>query len=190
MCFQKNDIQNAGMNFIKKHFLKKYISDRKVVRNINVASLPQATKVGLLCNITTEDTYKDIYAVFSSLQHPNRSIWLMGYIDDKMVPFYCLQQLSADFFCNKDLNWYGKPEKVQIEDFIKSDFDVLIDFSQKPHDPIRLILNLSHAHFIVGSLKDNAPFYDLLIHADQQFENKELLRHINHYTQQLKGEKL
>lgn len=176
------------MNFIKKHFFKKYIAERKIVRSVEVVSLQKAKRIGILCNITTESTYKDIYAVFSSLQSANRMVWLAGYIDDKMVPFYCIQQLSADFFCNKDLNWFGKPEKVQINDFINTEFDLLLDFTHQPYSVIQLMLALSHAHFIVGSQKENAQYYDLLINSDTEIENCDLLKHIAHYTQQLIGE--
>ncbi len=175
------------MNFIQRFFLKRYIADNKNVRKPEVISLRDAKNVGILCNITTEDSYKDIYAVFSHLQSAKRSVWLMGYIDDKSIPFYCLQQLSADYFCNKDLNWYGKPEKVQIHDFINTDFDVLIDFSHDVFDPIRLIMSLSPAKFIIGSEKQNVEFYDLLIQSEHTISNMELLKNITHYTNQLAG---
>ncbi|MCQ2262723.1 MAG: hypothetical protein MJZ70_00400 [Bacteroidales bacterium] len=175
------------MNFIKRYFNKRYISENKKVRNPQVVSLRDAKNVGILCNITTEDTYKDIYAVFSRLQTADRAVWLMGYIDDKQVPFYCLQQLSADYFCNKDLNWYGKPEKVQIRDFANTEFDILIDFSHDVFDPLRLIMNLSPAKFIVGSEKRNVDCYDLLIQTEKEISNIELLKNITHYTNQLSG---
>src|SRR5574344_1127236 len=178
------------MNFIKKHFLKKYIAERKAVRSVDVVSLQRAKSVGLLCNITTEDTYKEIYEVFASLQAANRYVWLLGYIDDKIVPFYCLQQLSADYFCNKDLTWYGKPEKVQVDDFLKTEFDILIDFSNERSDIFELILSLSRAHFIVGAQQEYANSYDLLIQTDKPMEHRELLKTITYYTQQLKGESL
>lgn len=190
MYFKKNEEQIAGMNFIKKHFLKKYIAERKAVRSVDVVSLQRAKSVGLLCNITTEDTYKEIYEVFASLQAANRYVWLLGYIDDKIVPFYCLQQLSADYFCNKDLTWYGKPEKVQVDDFLKTDFDILIDFSNESSDIFELILSLSRAHFIVGAHQEYSNYYDLLIQTEKPMEHWELLKNITYYTQQLKGESL
>ena len=72
------------MNFIQRFFLKRYIADNKNVRKPEVISLRDAKNVGILCNITTEDSYKDIYAVFSHLQSAKRSVWLMGYIYRKL----------------------------------------------------------------------------------------------------------
>ena len=175
------------MNFIKKYVTKKYVAENKPVRDIVVTSLQKAKRVGILCKITDEDSYKDIYAVFSSIQSADRSVNMLGYIDDKEVPFYCLQQFSADYFCNKDLNWYGKPEKVQIHDFMNLDFDILIDFTHEPVDVIRLILSLSPAHFIVGSAPENKEFYDLIISSESPLSNAELLKNIDLYTKNLTG---
>lgn len=175
------------MNFIQRHFAKKYIAENKKVRTPEVVSLRDAKNVGILCNITTEDTYKDIYAVFSKLQSATRSVWLVGYIDGKAIPFYCLQQLSADYFCNKDLNWYGKPMKGQVQSFCKTEFDVLLDFSHDVFEPLRFIMSVTPAKFIIGSEKRNADFYDLLIQSDEELSNMELLKNINHYTNQLSG---
>ena len=176
------------MNFIKRHFIRKYIADNKPVREVNIVSLQKAKTVGLICNITTEDTYKEIYAVFSKLQNANRAVWLMGYIDDKEVPFYCLPQFTADFFCNKDLNWYGRFEKQLTREFAEKDFDILIDFSHQPFDPIRLIMSISKAHLIVGAQKDNAPYYDLFINSEEELTHAALLKNVETYTRKLSGE--
>lgn len=176
------------MGLIKKHLIKKYISENKKVREPQILALRNAKRIGILCNITTEDTYKDIYAVFSKLQTTQRSVWMMGYIDDKAVPFYCLQQLSADYFCNKDLNWYGKPEKGQIKDFVNMEFDMLIDFSHDVFDPLRLIMAITPAKLIVGSEKRNTEYYDLLIQSEEPLSNMELLHNIDKYTLKLAGE--
>lgn len=176
------------MNFIKRHFIKKYIADNKPVRDINVVSLQKAKTVGLICNITTEDTYKEIYAVFSHLQNANRSVWLLGYINDKEVPFYCLPQFKADFFCNKDLNWYGRIEKKLTKEFAEKDFDILIDFSHQPFDPIRLIMSISRAHFIVGAQKENMSYYDLLINSEEELNHAALLKNVETYTRKLSGD--
>ncbi len=177
------------MGFIQKQLVKRYIADNKVDRKARVCALHKAVKVGILCNITTEDTYKEIYAVFDKLQtFADREVWLLGYVDSDAVPFYCHQQLKADFFCNKDLNWYGKPEKVQVTDFQKVDFDILLDFTHAPFAPIKMLLAVSPAHFIVGSEKSNAEYYDLLINTDAALSHQDLYRNIDQYTKNLTGE--
>ena len=112
---------------------------------------------------------------------------MVGYINGKTIPFYCLQQLSADYFCNKDMNWYGKPTKGQVQAFCKTEFDILLDFSHDVFDPLRFIMAITPAKFIIGSEKRNVEYYDLLIQSDEELSNMELLKNINHYTNQLSG---
>ena len=94
---------------IKNYFLQKYLTENKKVRQRQILSLQQARTIGILCEITDENSYKDIFRVFSMLQATGQNVKLIGYINEKEVPFFCLQQLSADYFSNKHLNWYGNP---------------------------------------------------------------------------------
>lgn len=151
-------------------------------------SLQRAKYIGILCDIDSEEAYKEIYSIFSKLQGVNRSVWLLGYVDDKTVPFYCLPQLTADFFCQKDLNWYGRVEKIQAKEFAEKEFDILMDYTRQPVEPVRMLLSISAAHLIVGGQNENADLYDLLIRSDEEFTHKELLTHIDNYTKQLSGD--
>lgn len=171
--------------FIKRYALKKHLSEHKVTRDRKVVSLRNAKNIGIVAEITDEDSYKEIFAVFSKLQTISK-VQMVGYIDEKMVPFYCLDQLAADYFCKKDLNWYGKPEMVQVSDFINTDYDILIDFTRRDLAPIQYMLTLSKAQFIVGGNKENQEFYDLIIEGTDS--HKKLLENIYVYTQKLIGE--
>ncbi len=175
------------LNLIKNYFFKKYIRENKVVKNPKLITLQRAKSIGFICNITDEDSYKDMFSLFSKFQNSNRSLWLMGYIDDNFVPYYCLQQLTADFFCNKELNWFGKPNKVQIDDFLKKDFDILIDFTKKPHKPVEYILNLNNAGLVIGGNQYNRNDYDIFID-NPNSDNYNLLENIHKYTLKLMGD--
>lgn len=177
-----------AFHWIKSLLINRYLSDNKVVRQSKIISLPRAQKIGFLCEITDEDSYKEIFALFSQIQRNNRNLWLMGYIDSKEVPFYCIQQLTADYFSNKELNWYGKPIKVQIFDFANTEFDILIDFTNRSLLPIRSILSLSRAKFIIGANNSNKGYYDLHIDLNTPFSPRTLLENIHIYTQKLTGE--
>lgn len=161
----------------------------QVVRNKQLISLDKAKDIGLLCKITDEDSYKEINAVFTHLPKSlDRTLWLMGYCDGKIVPYYCLQQLTADFFCNKDLNWFGRPIKVQITDYISREFDMLIDFTHDENEPVKTILSLSNARFITGSNPTNYEFYDLFIDTDETLSHRALVNQIGNYTNKLTGD--
>ena len=176
------------LNWLKKKLLNKYIADKKGIRSKKITSLQQTVSIGIICTIDSEDAYKDIFSIFSALQQNNKTVRLVGYIDSKAVPFYCLTQLTADYFCQKDLNWYGKPTVVQVYDFMDMDFDMLIDFSHGQYSPLQLICQLSKAKFITGSNPYHTDLYDLHISGDVM-DNRSLLNTIDKYSRNLIGEK-
>ena len=173
-------------SFIKKYFFNKYLAENKPNRNVSIVSLSRARSIGILCEITDEDSYKEIFYIFSKLQEHGHQVRLIGYVNDKEVPFYCLPQLTADYFSQKHLNWYGIPNMVQIQDFLKEDYDLLIDFNYRPQLPIRAILSLSHAKFIVGREPESQCFYDLFIDSVKTNYLK-YLEAVSIYTEKLTG---
>lgn len=172
-------------DFIKKYALKKYLAEHTVVRDRQLVSLRNAKNIGVIAEITDEDSYKDVFAIFSKLQSICK-VQMVGYIDEAAVPFYCLEQLAADYFCRKNLNWYGKPDVVQVDDFVSTDFDILIDFSHTNLAPVHYMLTLTQAKFVVGGNAANKDYYDLTIEGVDS--NKKLLENTYIYTQKLKGE--
>ena len=55
-------------SFIKKYFFNKYLAENKPDRNVSIVSLSRARSIGILCEITDEDSYKEIFYIFSKLQ--------------------------------------------------------------------------------------------------------------------------
>jgi hypothetical protein len=175
------------INRIKKHLLDRCFKNHKVLREKKIVSLEQTCALGIVCQITDEESYKDVYELFSKLHSPKRTVWLMGYIDRKEVPYYCLPQLSADYFSKKNLNWYGKPDFAQLNDFVNKDFDVLIDFSRNNTPALRYILTASKAKLIVGANGYAQELYDVFINDDAGLDNFKLLKTIHNYLLKLTG---
>jgi len=176
------------LNWLRQNALNKYVADKKVIRHKKVTSLQQANSIGIICTIDNELSYKNIYAIFSGIQKHDKTVRLLAYINGKIVPFYCLTQLTADYFCQKDLNWYGRPTMVQVSDFMDINFDMLIDFSQGKHLPVQLICQLSKAKFIVGANPHHADFYDFYVFGEVM-DNASLLNNIDKYSHNLIGER-
>ncbi len=174
------------MQKIKRFFLNRNINNNKVTRIRAISDIENARSIGILCEIESEEEYKQFHRHFTNLQNNSRSSWLIGYHNNKQVPYYCLEQLTADYFCNKNLNWYGKPSFPQLHDFLQKDFDIVIDFSKKHTQPIEYILALSHAKFIIGIQKEHKQWYDLYIDTTSN-DWPYLLKQIDYYTKQLTG---
>jgi hypothetical protein len=175
------------IHYIKKSFLKRCLEKHQSSREKKIISLEKAKTIGMICQITDEDSYKEIHALFSKLQSHHRTAWLMGYVDKKEVPFYCLQQLSADFFSKKNLNWYGKPDFAQLNDFLNKDFDILIDFSRNNLAPLRYILSTTNAKLLVGANENAQDLYDIFIHTDINIDHQQFLKIVHNYLLKLTG---
>lgn len=175
------------INSLKKHLLRRSLKRHKSFREKQLASLEQVRTIGIMCQIFDEDSYKEIHGLFSKLHSLKRTVWLMGYVDGRSVPYYCLQQLSADYFSKKNLNWYGKPDFIQLNDFINTDFDILIDFSHNDLPPLQYILSTSKAKLIIGANKHAQNLYDMFIKSDIEMDHIELLKTIHNYLLKLTG---
>jgi hypothetical protein len=175
------------LNFIKKRLLKRCLEKHNMVRERQIVSLVQVRTMGIICQITDENSYKEIHELFSKIQSPNRSVWLMAYIDKKEVPYFCLPQLSADYFSKKQLNWFGKPNFVQLNDFLQKDFDILIDFSRKYLHPLHYILATSNARLIIGANEYMQDLYDIYIDDETKPSYLKLLKTIHNYLLKLTG---
>ncbi len=175
-------------NIIKNKYLNKFLITHKVLRKKQIVSLDNAKSIGILAEITDENSYKQIYSLFTKLQSMEKTVWLMCYVNEKSVPYYCLQQLTADYFCKKNLNWFGKPDFVQMKDFLAKEFDMLIDFNMKSYQPNEFILAQTHSKFIIGTIKELQSLYDLYIETEHNNDQIELLKHIHHYSKKLTGE--
>jgi hypothetical protein len=175
------------INRIKKYLLNRCLINHKVLREKKIVSLEQTRTLGIICQITDEESYKEIHDLFSKLHSAKRTIRLMAYIDRKETPYYCLPQLTADYFSRKNLNWYGKPHFAQLNDFTDKDFDILIDFSRSNLAPLRYILTTSKAKLIVGANEYAQDLYDVFINDEANLDNLNLLKTIHNYLLKLTG---
>jgi len=172
---------------IKKHLLRRCIEKQELSREKKLISLEKAQTVGIICQITDEDSYKEIFTLFTKLQSHTRTVWLMGYIDEMNVPYYCLPQLSADYFSRKNLNWFGKPDFIQLHDFLNKNFDILLDFSLNDLPPLRYILSTTKAKLLVGANEYAQDLYDVFIKDEKELDALKLLKTFHNYLLKLTG---
>ena len=176
------------LTFLKNRYRDKYISANRSKADKQFVSLRETKLVGILTTIATKEEYLDVFSIFSQMQQMDKTVKMVAYIDDKEVPYYCLQQLTADYFCQKDVNWYGKLMMPQVVDFVNTEFDMLIDFTHRFYMPVNTILALSKSKMIVGGNSTQKERYDLFIDMNKTTENNwQLLENIDIYTLKLTG---
>ena len=89
--------------------------------------------------------------------------------------------MQYDFFSNKDLNWYYKPQNYIIDNFVKKEYDILINLCDSNCIPIKYLVASSIAHFKIGRYEDNYTIYDLMIELNKDKSIDKLMQEIKHY---------
>lgn len=176
---------------IKKYYQRKAIG--KVVqrsnRPVKGISFNSAKYIGILYPIEEEKSYVVLSAYVDKLMAAGKTLRIVGYHDNKYVPFFCIPKLKYDFFCQKEQNWVGIPNAPFVEEFVNEPFDMLVDLSLKPMFPLTYILAKSAARFKVGSrCAEKEPYLDMMIELNESHTVNDLMSFINDYTNKLNGE--
>ena len=123
------------------------------------------------------------YVKYLAAEHGIREVMAMCYIEDKkMIPYYHVHKLKFDYFTSAELSWRMEPACDQVSNFVKQEFDILIDLEKEPCLPLRFILAESCAAFKVGYYHpDNEPFYDMMLASRENDTFDEYIKQVNHY---------
>lgn len=73
---------------------------------------------------------------------------------------------GLSYFSEKDFNLSGLPISGELNDFLETPFDILIDLHRKPIYFLDVILALSHAKMKLGIKQNDKGFYDFMIDID------------------------
>ena len=85
------------------------------------------------------------------------------------------------YFTDDDLNWYGKPKFKDVENFLNTPFDLLINLAENNTWPIKFCTMLSQAKFKVGMLDENTNVYDFMIETNSKTSSNDLHKLILDY---------
>jgi hypothetical protein len=86
---------------------------------------------------------------------------------------------------SKDLNWMGFPKHDKFEDFINTEFDLLLNVVINKSRPVSYITALSRAKFKIGCSPDDDNFFDLNIKINSKQDSLYLAEQQIFYLSQL-----
>jgi hypothetical protein len=177
------------MNFLKG--IKNALGERRlkgrseVQRYAAVTNFERARSVAVIYQEKGEGFYILVkqYVKYLKAEMGIREVLAMAYIDNhKEVPHYHLHRLRYDYFTNKELDFFMEPAGEQVQNFIKRDFDILIDLEKETPLPLRYVMQASKARFKVGyHSQENEYLYDLMIRTGNQTTFDEYIKQVNHY---------
>jgi hypothetical protein len=182
------------MEFLNKIRLQigKFILNRKLKnssREKKVVNLDKARSIVLVYNVTDEKKFNIIKSISGDLSNDNRQVHVMGYVDSKSIPDYCVAANAGYYFSRNEINWYGGPKTDYLHQFVKKPFDILIDLTTEDTLITKYIAGLSNSKFKTGSFsKESQQYLDMMIEADPRESFENYLEQTLHYLKIIKSE--
>ena len=152
-------------------------------RTKEVCNIDDATSIGILYDATLEDQIKMIQPFVSYFFNLRKDVKALGFVNSKELSYCHIPKLQYDFFYKKDLNWYYKPQNYIIDNFIKKEYDILINLCDSSCIPIKYLVASSIARFKIGQYEDGYEIYDLMISLKKDKSLDKLMSEIKHYLQ-------
>ena len=174
------------MQFIEdfKQKVGKWVFQRELKSNKRtkeVCNLDNAHSIGILYDATSEEQIKMVKPFVSYFFDLKKDVKALGYVNSKQLSFHHTPKLQYDFFYQKDLNWYYKPQNYIIDNFVKKEYDILINLCDSSIIPIKYLVASSIAHFKIGVHEENYEIYDLMISLKDDKSMEKLMHEIKHY---------
>ena len=174
------------MQFIEdfKQKVGKWVFQRELKTNKRtkeVCNLDNAQSIGILYDATSEEQIKTVKPFVSYFFDLKKDVKALGYVNSKQLSFHHTPKLQYDFFYQKDLNWFYKPQNYIIDNFVKKEYDILINLCDSSIIPIKYLVASSIAHFKIGIHEENYEIYDLMISLKDDKSMEKLMHEIKHY---------
>ena len=174
------------MQFIEdfKQKVGKWVFQRELQTNSRtkeVCNLDDAKSIGILYDATSEQQIKIIKPFVSYFFDLKKDVKALGYVNSKELSYCHTPKLQYDFFYQKDLNWYYKPQNYIIDNFITKEYDILINLCDSNTIPIKYLVASSIAHFKIGIHEEDYEIYDLMISLKEDKSIEKLMNEIKHY---------
>lgn len=98
-----------------------------------------------------------------------KRVKVIAYVPTREVPDYYMAQLQMDIFSKKAVNLLGVPTNEFARDFVKQQFDLLIDLSLTDHLPLYYVAGFGNATLRAGKYRPHLlSIYDFMIKAHDQ----------------------
>ncbi len=174
------------MQFIEelKQKVGKYVFQRELrinTRDKEACNINDATSIGILYDATSEKQIEIIKPFVSYFFDLKKDVKALGFVNSKQLSYCHVPKLQYDFFYKKDLNWFYKPQNYIIDNFIKKEYDILINLCDSSVMPIKYLVASSIAHFKIGIYEENYEIYDLMISLKEDKSLEKLMKEIKHY---------
>lgn len=141
---------------IKRWFFNKDLNSGLSTQKEVKEAVNAANAIGIVFDGTSEDDRKIVHK-FKKRLNPNgdKQVNSIAFIQNNLP----LDNVDYNAYNQKDLKWYGVPFGDKVEEFINSNFDILIVLCEKMRPHFEFIIAHSKANFIIGPNIDKSKQY-------------------------------
>lgn len=153
-------------------------------RVVEVCSLNNAKTVGVTFVVWNQNEMELIKKFLKQLTNMGINTFALGYIPEKKPNDFYLSEKSCNFFYDKELDWFLRPNSTSAVEFREKKFDILIDIGGFSFYPLQHLLFAAKASFKVGRFVENSPF-DFMLNIEPNKGNDYYFSQVIHYLSQL-----
>ena len=151
-------------------------------KQTQVVSFNDAKKIGLLYDATEDSDYETVKQYVKALRTDHKEVSALGYVDKKELSRNQFAQLGLDFFTRKDLRWTMIPDSLEVKNFIREPFDILINLNEGNCFPLNYITAMSKARFRIGRYnKNHIHNFDMMIEAGNSTSLSNFIKEADKY---------
>lgn len=140
---------------------------QKLKRKMGFTNFESISDVGIIIRYQLDIENAAVNKLFDFFKQKNIKPEILIHYPEKKLPANIKAQDNTLFFAEGDTNWFGLPKKKEIQDFINTEFGMLIDLSPEYMFPLHYIVEASKASFKVGRMSyENDPYDFVLLGSD------------------------
>lgn len=123
---------------------------KRVRRHKKFNNLHNAHKIGIVWDGSNTDDFEAISAFYQEMLKISIQVDIVCYYPKTVLPdkYTAIRYLTC--IKRPDLNFFCLPVSEDIEEFINTPYEILIDVNNNNHFPLKFIALLSRAEFKVG----------------------------------------
>jgi hypothetical protein len=166
------------MKLIEKYALRKLRKKAALVkRQVKLPNPESIRKVGVLWQPEQKEAFEFLADHFSASPVIFRNLCVL---DEKTE-----EETGINTITPNDLNWLGFPKPGPADDFITTEFDLLLNVALKQNQVLDYLTALSKARFKIGWSHEQNNFFDLNINIGEKQDALFLARQQIFYLCQL-----
>lgn len=148
--------------------------------------LGNAKEIGIIYNGWVRDEEQIVHAYANELRSEGKKVFLMGYVDLKLLPGNKKFSLQSEYCWREKLTPFNLPDKGKVGRFLQIEFDLLMSIYTEPLLPMQALSAYAKARYRVGPIMQNGLHYvDAMIDTGENKDLRFLIEQIDFYLRNI-----